>query len=226
VERSAGELGGIDILVNNAGIALIGPVDGFWLEDFDRIFAVNVRAAFVATQAAIKHMKSGGRVINIGSTNAERMPFSGGSVYAMSKAALIGLAKGLARDLDPRGITVNNVQPGRVDTEMNPADGEFAKMILPMMALPRYAHSDEIAAMVAYLAGPRGWFRDWRQPDDRRRIQRVTRPAAPRSFSISNRRRSSSVMWLSLVLSSASSLEFSPWMAASATLSAKRCLAC
>ena len=158
VDRAAGELGGIDILVNNAGVAVIGPMDGFRLEDFDRIFAVNVRAVFVATQAAVKHMKAGGRIINIGSTNAERMPFPGGSVYAMSKAALVGLVKGLARDLGPRGITVNNVQPGPVDTEMNPAEGEFAKMILPMMALPRYAHADEVAAMVAYLAGPEASF--------------------------------------------------------------------
>jgi len=113
VERTASELGGIDILVNNAGIAAMAPIERFSLEDFDRTFAINVRAVFVATQAVIKHMKSGGRVINIGSCNAERMPFVGGATYAMSKAALQGLAKGLARDLGPRGITVNNVQPGR-----------------------------------------------------------------------------------------------------------------
>ena len=158
VERTVSELGGLDILVNNAGMAVIGPFDGIRLEDFDRTFAVNVRAVFVATQAAVKHMKTGGRIINIGSCNAERMPFPGGGVYAMSKAALVGLVKGLARDLGPRGITINNVQPGPVDTEMNPADGQFAKMIMPMMALPRYATGDEIAAMVAYLAGPEAGF--------------------------------------------------------------------
>ena len=154
VERTVGELGGIDILVNNAGIAVIAPIDDYRLEDLDRTLAVNVRAVFVATQAAVKHMKAGGRIINIGSCNAERMPFTGGGVYAMSKAALVGLVKGLARDLGPRGITINNVQPGPVDTEMNPATSDFAKMLVQQMALPRYATGDEIASLVAYLAGP------------------------------------------------------------------------
>jgi 3-oxoacyl-[acyl-carrier protein] reductase len=118
VERAVNELGGIDILVNNAGVLALGPVDDLTLADFDRTFAVNVRAVFVATQAAVKHMKEGGRIINIGSCNADRMPFQGGAAYAMSKSALHGLVKGLARDLGARGITVNNVQPGPTDTEM------------------------------------------------------------------------------------------------------------
>jgi 3-oxoacyl-[acyl-carrier protein] reductase len=158
VERTAKEFGGIDILVNNAGVLAIAPIDEISLKDFDRTFAVNVRAVFVATQAAVKHMKEGGRVINIGSCNAERMPFPGGAVYAMSKSALVGLVQGLARDLGPRGITVNNVQPGPVDTDMNPAEGEFATKLKALMALPRYGHADEIAAMVAYLAGPEAGF--------------------------------------------------------------------
>ncbi len=158
VERTVAELGGIDILVNNAGIAVIAPIDDYRLEDFDRTFAINVRGAFAAIQAAVRHMKEGGRIINIGSCNAERMPFAGGAVYAMSKAALVGLVKGLARDLGPRGITINNVQPGPVDTEMNPAKGDFAEMLKKQMALPRYSTSDEIAAMVAYLAGPEAGF--------------------------------------------------------------------
>ncbi len=152
VERTVRELGGIDILVNNAGIAVIAPVDDYRLEDLDRTLAVNVRAVFVATQAAVKHMQAGGRIINVGSCNAERMPFTGGGVYAMSKAALVGLVKGLARDLGPRGITINNVQPGPVDTDLNPATGDFAKMLIQQMALPRYATGDEIASLVAYLA--------------------------------------------------------------------------
>jgi 3-oxoacyl-[acyl-carrier protein] reductase len=115
---------------------------------------VNVRAVFVATQAAVKHMQAGGRIINVGSCNAERMPFGGGAVYAMSKAALVGLVKGLARDLGPRGITINNVQPGPVDTDLNPATSDFAKMLVQQMALPRYGTGDEIASLVAYLAGP------------------------------------------------------------------------
>ena len=104
-------------------------------------------------QAAIKHMKEGTCIINIGSTNAERMPFGGGGVYVMSKSALQGLV-GLARDLGPRGITINNVQPGPVDTEMNPAEGEFAEVLKKLMALPRYGTVEEIAGMVAYLASP------------------------------------------------------------------------
>jgi len=158
VERTVRELGGIDILVNNVGIAVIAPIDDYRLEDFDRTFAVNVRAVFVATQAAVKHMTAGGRVINIGSCNAERMPFAGGGVYAMSKAALVGLTKGFARDLGPRGITINNVQPGPVDTDMNPANSDFAKMLVQLMALPRYATGDEISAMVTYLASPEAGY--------------------------------------------------------------------
>jgi 3-oxoacyl-[acyl-carrier protein] reductase len=154
VERTASELDGLDILVNNAGIAVMGPLDDFKLADFDRTLAINVRAVFVATQAAVKRMKAGGRVINIGSTNAERMPFAGGGVYAMSKSALQGLVHGLARDLGPRGITINNVQPGPVNTELNPEDGEFAEMLKKVNAVPRYGTVEEIAGMVAYLAGP------------------------------------------------------------------------
>ena len=158
VDRAAGEWGGLDILVSNAGIIVMAPVDAYRLEDFDRMVAVNLRAAFVATQAAVKHMGAGGRVITIGSCNAERMPFQGGSVYAMTKAALVGLVKGLARDLGPRGITVNNVEPGPVDTDMNPASGAFADTLRGLMALPRYGAAQEIAGMVAYLSGPEAGF--------------------------------------------------------------------
>lgn len=154
VDRTAAELGGLDILINNAGIAIVAPIEDFKLADFDRTVAINVRAVFVAAQAAVKHMQEGGRIINIGSTNAERMPFAGGAVYAMSKSALQGLVKGLSRDLGPRKITINNVQPGPVDTDLNPAKGEFAEMLKSYMSLPRYGTADEIAGLVAYLAGP------------------------------------------------------------------------
>ena len=154
VEQTVRELGGIDILVNSAGIAVIAPIDNYRLEDLDRTLAVNVRAVFIATQAAVKHIKAGGRVINIGSCNAERVPFAGGRVYAMSKAALVGLVKGLARDLGPRGITINNVEPGPVETDMNRADSDFGRMLIQVMALPRYGTGDEIASLVAYLASP------------------------------------------------------------------------
>jgi 3-oxoacyl-[acyl-carrier protein] reductase len=158
VERTVREWGGLDILMNNAGLAVMAPIDDYHLEDFDRLVAVNLRAVFVATQAAVRHMPAGGRVITMGSCNAERMPFGGGSVYSMGKAALVGLVKGLARDLGPRGITVNNVQPGPIDTDMNPAHGDFADTLRSLMALPRYGTADEIAALVAYLAGPEAGF--------------------------------------------------------------------
>ncbi len=155
VDRTVQELGGIDILVNSAGVLKMGPLDEFSLADFDQTVAVNVRAVFVATQAAAKHMRKGARIINIGSCNAERMPFQGGAVYAMSKSALQGLVQGLARDLGPRGITINNVQPGPINTDMNPDQGEFAEMLKAQyMAVQRYGSADEVAAMVAYLAGP------------------------------------------------------------------------
>jgi 3-oxoacyl-[acyl-carrier protein] reductase len=158
VEQAAAALGGLDILVNNAGVALMAPVDAFALEDFDRTLATNLRAVFVASKAAVPFMTTGGRIITIGSCNADRMPFVGGAVYAMSKAGLVGLTKGLARDLGPRGITVNNVQPGPVDTDMNPASGPFAETLKGLMALPRYGTGDEIAAMVSYLAGPEAGY--------------------------------------------------------------------
>ncbi|HAB18764.1 MAG TPA: 3-oxoacyl-ACP reductase family protein [Verrucomicrobiota bacterium] len=150
--------GRLDVLVNNAGLATIGPLHEFTLEDFDRSVAVNVRGVFVASQAAAHHMTEGGRIIMIGSVNADRIPFAGGSVYAMTKAAVAGLTRGLARDLGPRGITVNTIQPGPVETDMNPANGPFAETLKSFMAVKRYARGDEIAAMVAYLAGPEADF--------------------------------------------------------------------
>ncbi|HEY4318413.1 MAG TPA: 3-oxoacyl-ACP reductase family protein [Herbaspirillum sp.] len=154
VAQAVAAYGRIDILVNNAGVLALGALEDFSLEDFDRTLAVNVRSVFVATQAAARHMGEGGRVINIGSTNAERMPFGGGGPYAMSKAALVGLTRGLARDLGPRGITINNVQPGPVDTDMNPADSDFAATLKGLMAVGRYGTDREIAGFVAYLASP------------------------------------------------------------------------
>jgi 3-oxoacyl-[acyl-carrier protein] reductase len=158
IDTVAERHGRLDILVNSAGVLLLGPIDQLTLEDFDRTVAVNVRAVFVAAKAAAVHMREGGRIINISSTNAGRMPFAGGAVYAMSKSALTGLAKGLARDLGPRGITVNNVNPGPVDTDMNPADSDFATSLHGLMALPRHGRADEVAGMVAYLASDEAGF--------------------------------------------------------------------
>ena len=156
IDTAAAELGRLDIVVNNAGVFLGGHVTEFSIADFDKTIAVNVRAVFAATQAAARHLPDGGRVINIGSTNA--LPFAGASVYAMSKSALTGLVKGLARDLGPRGITVNNVLPGPVDTDMNPADTDFGKSLHDFMALPRHGRPQEVASMVAWLASPEASF--------------------------------------------------------------------
>jgi len=154
VTKTVTEFGGIDILVNNAGALAIAPIEQFTIEDFDKSIAVNVRGVFVATQEASKHLRDGGRIIHIGSTNSDRMPFAGGSVYALTKSAIVGFTKGLARDLAPRNITVNNVQPGPVNTDMNPENGPFAETMKSLMALKRYGRADEIAGMVSYLAGP------------------------------------------------------------------------
>ncbi|MBD2413267.1 oxidoreductase [Nostoc calcicola FACHB-389] len=158
VAETVKAFGRLDILVNNAGIATIAPIDQFSLEDFDRLVAVNIKGVFVATQEAIRHMGEGGRIINIGSVNSDLMPVAGGSVYALTKGAIASFTRGLARDLGPRGITVNNIQPGPVDTDMNPADGPLADSIKGMIALQRYGHSDEIAGMVSYLASAEAGF--------------------------------------------------------------------
>ncbi|MCQ4313309.1 3-oxoacyl-ACP reductase FabG [Pseudomonas stutzeri] len=158
VSQTLSHFGRIDILVNNAGVLAIAPIEEFSLEDFDRTLAVNVRSVFIASQEAARHMNEGGRIITIGSTNADRMPFAGGSVYAMSKSAIVGLTRGMARDLGSRGITVNNVQPGPVDTDMNPENGDFAVTMKGLMAIERYGRAEEIAAFVAYLAGPEAGY--------------------------------------------------------------------
>jgi 3-oxoacyl-[acyl-carrier protein] reductase len=154
VKQTVAAFGRLDILVNNAGIFYAGPVEELTLEQFDATIAVNLRAAFVAAKAAAARMREGGRIIAIGSNLAERVPSPGISAYAASKAGLIGLTKGLARDLGPRGITVNLVHPGSTDTDMNPADGEHAEPQRELMAIPRFAEPRDVAALVAWLAGP------------------------------------------------------------------------
>jgi 3-oxoacyl-[acyl-carrier protein] reductase len=154
VDEAVSKLGGLDVLVNNAGVAHIDDIESFPLEQFDRLVSINVRAMFVATQRAVPHLGEGGRVINIGSINADRVPGPGLSVYAMTKGAVAGLTRGLARDLGPRGITVNNVQPGPIATDMNPDEGEFADSLRQVMALGRYGQPRDIASVVSYLAGP------------------------------------------------------------------------
>lgn len=154
VDQAAAEFGGLQILVNNAGIAILKPVDEFTVEEFDLHTSVNIRAVFAGSKAALKYLQAGGRIITIGSCMAERVAGPGGSVYAMSKSALIGLTKGMARDLGPRGITVNLVHPGPIDTDMNPADGAGADWQRSINALNSFGTAEDIAGMVAFLASP------------------------------------------------------------------------
>lgn len=158
VTETVKAFGRLDILVNNAGIAVIAPIDEFSMDDFDRLIAVNVKGVFVATQEAVRHMTEGGRIITIGSVNSDLVPFVGGSVYALTKGAIASFTRGLARDLGPRSITVNNIQPGPIDTDMNPAEGPFADSLKSTMALQRYGRAEEVAAMVSYLASPEAAF--------------------------------------------------------------------
>ena len=154
VETAAAELGGLDILVNNAGIARGGPVTGMSLADIDALLAVNIRSVVLASQAAIPHLGEGGRIISIGSCLGERVPFPGVTVYSMTKSALLSFTRGLARELGPQGITVNLVQPGSTDTDMNPSNGEQSDLQRAMTALGHYGRPEDIAAAVAFLASP------------------------------------------------------------------------
>lgn len=154
VTHAAATFGRLDILVNNAGIAIVKPAGEFSLADFERIIDVNVKGVFVATQEALKHMAAGGRIVNIGSINSRYVPYGGGGLYVMTKAAVAGWTSALARDLGPRGITINNVMPGPVNTDMNPETGEFADQARSYVALQRYAQPGEVADAVAWLASP------------------------------------------------------------------------
>lgn len=158
VKRSVNEavekLGGLDILVNNAGIIRGGSLENMSLEDIDATLNVNVRSVVVASQAAIPHLKSGGRIVSIGSCLAERVTGPGVTVYSMSKSALLAFTRGLARELGPRGITVNVVHPGPTDTDMNPAEGENADATRHIMALGHYGKPEDVAVAVAFLSSP------------------------------------------------------------------------
>ncbi|MFJ6564510.1 SDR family NAD(P)-dependent oxidoreductase [Streptomyces sp. NPDC091412] len=158
VDETAETFGALDILVNNAGVFVVGPLEEIGPAEIDRTLTVNVRASFVASQAAARHMGQGGRIISIGSNVAERAVFPGMALYSMSKTALIGMTKGLARELGPRGITVNLVHPGPTDTDSNPAHGPNAAVIADFTALGRYAEAAEIAATVAHLASSDGRY--------------------------------------------------------------------
>ncbi|MFE4593024.1 SDR family NAD(P)-dependent oxidoreductase [Streptomyces laurentii] len=154
VTWAADALGRLDVLVNNTGVGVLGPLKSLTLAEADRVLAVNVRSAFLAAQAAAARMDEGGRIITVGSCIAQRVPGPGATLYATSKAALIGLTKALARELGGRGITANVVHPGPIDTDMNPADGPYAEGQAGMTALGRFGTPGEVAAVIAFLAGP------------------------------------------------------------------------
>jgi 3-oxoacyl-[acyl-carrier protein] reductase len=154
VEKTVATFGRLDVLVNNAGTAIPKLFDEATLEEMNRVIDINIRGVYVATQAALKHMKSGGRIISIGSSVGERVAAPGLVPYAGTKGAVKMFTQALAREIGSRGITVNNVQPGPIDTELNPAAGDWAVPQKAATALGRYGSVDEIAALVAFVAGP------------------------------------------------------------------------
>src|SRR5271155_5793150 len=154
VEKAVATLGRLDVLVNNAGTAIPKKFEESTLEEFDRLIDINIRGTFVATQAALKHMNDGGRIIMIGSCVGERVMTPGLVPYSATKGAVKMFTQGLSREVGARGITVNNVQPGPIDTELNPATGDWAVPQKAATALDRYGSVDEVAALVAFVAGP------------------------------------------------------------------------
>jgi 3-oxoacyl-[acyl-carrier protein] reductase len=154
VETTVATYGGLDVFVNNAGTAIPKPFLETTFEELDRVIDLNFRGALIATQAALRHMLDGGRIIMIGSCVGERMMTPGLVAYAATKGAIKMFTQGLSREVGARGITVNNIQPGPIDTDLNPASGDWATPQKAMTALNRYGHVEEIAAMVAFVAGP------------------------------------------------------------------------
>jgi 3-oxoacyl-[acyl-carrier protein] reductase len=154
VDKTVATFGRLDVLVNNAGTAIPKAFVETTLEEMDRVLDINIRGALVATQAALKHMTDGGRIIMIGSAVGERVLTPGLVSYSATKGAVKIFTQGLSREVGSRGITVNNVQPGPIDTDLNPAAGEWAVPQKAVTALNRYGHVDEVAALVAFVAGP------------------------------------------------------------------------
>ncbi len=154
VDEAAAALGGLDILVNNAAIATYARIADVSPETIDDLFAVNVRGPILTSQAAMAHLPAGGRIVTIGSGGADRIVGDEGTIYFMTKAALQTFTRGLARELGSRDVTVNLVQPGSTDTDMNPADGPFAELQRSLIPLGRYGRPEDVAAVVAFLASP------------------------------------------------------------------------
>jgi 3-oxoacyl-[acyl-carrier protein] reductase len=159
IAKTVETFGRLDILVNNAAISRPGPISDYSLDALDEMIAVNIRGLFVATQEAVRHMGEGGRIINIGSVSSDYMPIPGHAVYAMTKGAVASLTRGLARELGPRGITINNVQPGRIDTDLvRAALGAGIDRVRETIPLRRFGRTNEVASFVAYLASPEAAF--------------------------------------------------------------------
>jgi 3-oxoacyl-[acyl-carrier protein] reductase len=154
VEKVVSTYGKLDILVNNAGTAIPKPFEETTLEEIDRVIDLDFRGVLIATQAALKHLPDGGRIISIGSCVGERMMTPGLVVYSATKGAVKMFTQGLSREVGPRGITVNNIQPGPIDTALNPADDEWAEPQLAATALKRYGQVEDIAPLVSFVAGP------------------------------------------------------------------------
>jgi len=154
VEKAVAALGRLDVLVNNAGTAIPQKFEDATLEDLDRVININLRGVFVATQAALKHMNDGGRIIMIGSCVGERLMTPGLASYAATKGAVKMFSQGLSREVGGRGITVNNIQPGPIDTDLNPSGSEWSVPQKAVTALNRYGRVDEVASLVAFVAGP------------------------------------------------------------------------
>jgi 3-oxoacyl-[acyl-carrier protein] reductase len=154
IDKTVATFGRLDVLVNNAGTAIPKSFEESTPEDMDRMIDINVRGVFTATQAALKHMKDGGRIIMIGSCVGERMMTPGLVAYSATKGAVKMFTQGLSREVGGRGITVNNIQPGPINTDLNPAAGDWAEPQLANTALKRYGHVDEVAALVSFVAGP------------------------------------------------------------------------
>ena len=158
VDQVAKSLGGIDIFVSSAGALLFKPIEQFTLEDFDEIVSLDLRAAFVGSKAALSYLPEGGRIIFISSNIADYAALPTTAFYAMVKSGLDGLCKGMARDLGPKGITVNSVHPGPIETDANPADGQYGEPLKKLMATPRFGKPEDVGALVAFLAGPEAGF--------------------------------------------------------------------
>lgn len=158
VAQTVEAFGGLDILVNNAGVGVFSQFEETSFEDYQKMLAVNVTGVFVATQEAVRHMQAGGRVIHIASSVTKYAGVPGLAAYSLTKGAVAGFNRSLAHDLGPRGITVNSIHPGPVNTDMNPADSEVAQLLTPRMAVGRYGEPHEIASLVAFIASPQASF--------------------------------------------------------------------